>query len=299
MGKTRDRLSDSAELLRELRRDPQHLPELILLDTQRRLAPGALRWAQRAAANRPESARTARRQARTAARVDGAIAGTPFLIALVPAYVASLREQARLALRYAALSDRDPAARTTVAEILVLRGVHSDLETSLRELNAADAGRKVETQPGLKNKLISVYRLVLKVLVFAAFTDPPSGPPKSTARKAITFTVACGIWIFTSLVPISFMALMAWSCESATRRIAQDTSAAWLPDLPPPAPERLSRKVGRFVIIGLGTAVPLGLVMLAVVDPGSVPIATASIAGLTLALTLTALVARDSGLAED
>ena len=60
------------------------------------------------------------------ARIDGAVAGTPFFIALVPAYIAFLRQEVRFHLRVAALYGKDPADPQVAADFLVLRGVHKN-----------------------------------------------------------------------------------------------------------------------------------------------------------------------------
>ena len=60
--------------------------------------------------------------------VQGAISGTPFLIALIPAYVAVLWKQARLLMRIAALHGRDPGTRQMAAEILALRRIYNSVD---------------------------------------------------------------------------------------------------------------------------------------------------------------------------
>ena len=73
---------------------------------------------------RVEIADELRTQSARVARVDGAMAGTPFFLALVPGYVAYLLQEGRMGLRTAALYGRDPSALRTTAEMLSLRGVH-------------------------------------------------------------------------------------------------------------------------------------------------------------------------------
>ena len=55
---------------------------------------------------------------------------TPFLIALVPGYLAYLREEGRMVLRTAALYGRDPRELETTAEVLALRGVHPTVDVA-------------------------------------------------------------------------------------------------------------------------------------------------------------------------
>ena len=52
--------------------------------------------------------RGAATQSAHVARIDGAISGTPFFIALVPGYLTYLQQEMRMTLRTAALYDRDP-----------------------------------------------------------------------------------------------------------------------------------------------------------------------------------------------
>jgi hypothetical protein len=62
--------------------------------------------------------------------------GHPFLIALIPAYVAVLCERARLLMRIAALHGRDPGPRQMAAEILALRRIYSSVDRARATLDA-------------------------------------------------------------------------------------------------------------------------------------------------------------------
>ena len=73
-----------------------------------------------------------RTQTAQVARIDGAVSGTPFLIALIPGYLSYLREEGRMVLRTAALYGRDPRELETSAEVLVLRGVHPNCRCGSR-----------------------------------------------------------------------------------------------------------------------------------------------------------------------
>ena len=57
-----------------------------------------------------------RTQSAQVARIDGAITGTPFLIALVPGYLGYLWQEGRMVLRTAALYGRDPRELDTSAD---------------------------------------------------------------------------------------------------------------------------------------------------------------------------------------
>ena len=132
-------------LVRLARRDPHHIPERLTIYEADRHADGARAWARRARDAAPESspavlADSQRRRTISTARIDGAVAGTPFFIALVPAYIAFLRQEVRFHLRVAALYGHDPADLRVAADFLVLRGVRgpraglADLEVVARLL---------------------------------------------------------------------------------------------------------------------------------------------------------------------
>ena len=71
-------------------------------------------WAQSMRSSHPDTpvakiADELRTQSAHVARIDGAISGTPFFIALVPGYLTYLQQEMRMTLRTAALYGREPA----------------------------------------------------------------------------------------------------------------------------------------------------------------------------------------------
>src|SRR3954447_22007038 len=88
-GHLRRALGGTKELVRIAYRDPAHISERLTLHASRNLAEPSRRWAKEALHARPgatpaELADDLRAQSVKIARIDGAIAGTPFFIALVP-----------------------------------------------------------------------------------------------------------------------------------------------------------------------------------------------------------------------
>ncbi len=133
--------SGSRDLWRVVYRDPEHVPERLTLYTAGRLGDPSRDWAQSVRSSRPDTPRAKlaeelRTQSAHVARIDGAISGTPFLIALVPGYLTYLQQEMRMTLRIAALYGHDPRGLRTSAEMLALRGVHPDVETAEAALNA-------------------------------------------------------------------------------------------------------------------------------------------------------------------
>ncbi len=228
--RTRADLRVPGVLVRLALYDPGHIPERLTIYSVDKHAGSARSWAQRAREAEPETpvavlADTERRRTVGTARVDGAVAGTPFLIALVPAYIAFLRQEIRFHLRVAAIYGKDPADPSVAADFLVLRGVHKDSEQALAELNAVRANPLPPHRH--RTPLKSWYQAVVSVLILAGFMSAPddSGPTHLTAGqkvlRAVRFAVAGGIWLLTWVVPVTFMIVMSWACASDARRFGQ------------------------------------------------------------------------------
>src|ERR1700704_1240278 len=127
--------SGTRELVRIVYRDPEHVAERLTLYATDRYGDGSREWAQSARSSRPDTPRAViaeelRTHSAQVARIDGAISGTPFFIALVPGYLTYLLQETRMTLRIAALYDRDSTSLRTAAEGLALRGVHSSVESA-------------------------------------------------------------------------------------------------------------------------------------------------------------------------
>ena len=104
------------EFVRLVYRDPEHVTERMALYAAQHLAEPSREWAQAKVNANPDTPRVEiaddlRTQSANVARIDGAMAGTPFFIALVPGYVAYLWQEGRMGLRTAALYGRDPVRR--------------------------------------------------------------------------------------------------------------------------------------------------------------------------------------------
>jgi hypothetical protein len=232
-GRMRRAFSGTKELVRIGWRDPDHIPERLTLHAMQNLAEPSRDWAERARERRPDAtpaelADDLRAQSVKIARLDGAIAGTPFFIALVPGYVSYLWQEARMGLRTAALFGRDPASLHTAAELLMLRGVHPTVEA------AEEALRSVEAKPAhvaKRRPLRSWYQAVRMLLVFGGFlTAPDYDAPHAIVywlKLALTGFIAFVIWVITWVFPLSFMLAMAWGCETHSRELGLSTLALY------------------------------------------------------------------------
>jgi hypothetical protein len=273
--RVRQALSGSRALLPLVYRDPDHLSERLTLYAADTLGPPSREWAERARAERPDVpeaviAEELRQRSARIARIDGAVAGTPFLIALVPGYVSYLGQEARMVLRIAALHGRDPTSLRTAAEVLALRGARPGVdaaEEALLHVRANPMPDKPSERRPLRTWFDSVYRL----LVFGGFLDAPGGtgkPPRSRTRTVLMSLVAFAVWVTTWVLPVTFMIAMSWACESRARDLgrramalygggAPNVEAAIAQAAAQDRPGRDSRNVLRTVALTLSVAIPI------------------------------------------
>src|SRR3954453_16870789 len=97
----RGALGGTKELVRIAYRDPEHISERLTLHAARNLAEPSRQWGENALRQPPDAtpAEIASRPPQKSVkigRVDGAVAGTPFSIALVPGYMSYLWQEARM-----------------------------------------------------------------------------------------------------------------------------------------------------------------------------------------------------------
>jgi hypothetical protein len=228
-GRVRGTLSGWRQLGRIAYRDPAHVAERLTLYGAQHLGQQSLDWADHVREARPEVARAViaeglRTQSAQVARIDGAITGTPFLIALVPGYLGYLWQEGRMVLRTAALYGRDPRELDTSAEVLALRGVHPTVDAAreaLLEVRALPLPEKPATRRPLRTWVRSVYRL----LIFGGFLSAPSDAREESAhpwlKATFGFVVGATLWVITWVFPLTFMIAMAWGCETHTRQLGR------------------------------------------------------------------------------
>src|SRR5204863_6758349 len=205
-GRVRRMFAGSRELARIVYRDPEHVSERLTLYSVDRLADGSLEWARsvritRADTPRAEVAEELRIQTAQIARIDGAISGTPFLIALVPGYLTYLYQEMRMTLRTAALYGRDPRALKTASEMLALRGVHSNLEQAEAALIAVQ-NTPLPDRPTQCRSLRTWVHSAYLLLVFGGFMSPSTAEPLKRPvldriRAVLSFLLAAAIWLLT------------------------------------------------------------------------------------------------------
>src|SRR5437763_147138 len=221
--------SGSKDLARIAYRDLEHIPERLTLYAMERLSEPSREWARTAQETQPETPRaelaeTLRIDSARVARIDGAISGTPFLIALVPGYLTYLWQEMRMTLRIACLYGRDPADLETAAEMLALRAVHPDVDSARAALIAVRDTPIPERLPHRRSLRMWVRSGYL-LLVFGGFLSPSNTEPRSGVvawlRTVFGLLVGAAIWAITWILPLSFMVAMAWGCESHARELGR------------------------------------------------------------------------------
>ena len=223
--------SGSRDLWRVVYRDPEHVPERLTLYTANRLGDPSREWAQSVRSARPDTppakiADELRTQSAHVARIDGAISGTPFFIALVPGYLTYLQQEMRMTLRTAALYGRDPGDLRTSAEMLALRGVHPDVETAETALNSV-RDKATPERPAQRRSWRTWVHSVYLLLILGGFMSPSVAKEDKgmvgKVRAVFGILLGLGIWVTTWVLPLTFMIVMAWGCETHARQLGRRT----------------------------------------------------------------------------
>jgi hypothetical protein len=221
----RSRRRAAKRLIGELRADPAHAPETFAIQAVRMLGEQTREDVERMRAHQPDASRAALsteivdRGVRRAA-VEGGISGTPLYIALVPAYVAMLLEQARMVLRIAALHGESTGDGRAAAELLALRGVHSNPEAARAAVDARLASSGRRARPRGK----SWIELGRAMLVLAGFLQAKElSTQRGRVKTVLTFIGGGLLWALTWVVPITFILAMAWGCQGSTETLGERT----------------------------------------------------------------------------
>jgi hypothetical protein len=295
--------SGSRELGAIVRRDPEHVPERLALLAVHRLGEPSMQWARAALADGSDPGAVAthlRHQSGRIARVDGAISGTPFFLALVPGYLGYLWQEAMLVLRTAALYGHDPRSPRAGAEILALRGIHQSVEAAQAAIESVDA-KPLPDKPEHRRPVRYWVRSVRMVLVFGGFLSPPSSKSLegvgAKVRAALGLILGAGVWVLTWVFPVTFMILMAGSCERDARHMGRkalafyggeaattDAAIAYARSRQDEGHDR--RELVRAAALTLSIAVPIAFVVAAVRVRNARGINGFSAAGALVALSL-------------
>jgi hypothetical protein len=277
------RSSEWRRLAKIVYRDPEHVAERLTLFGSKHLGEPSLEWAGKVREERPDTplpavAEEVRIQTAQVARIDGAVSGTPFLIALVPSYLAYLWQEGRMEQRIAALYGHDPRELETGAEILVLRGVHPTVEVA-REALLKVRGTDLPEKPTKRRPVRVWVRSIYVLLIFGGFLSGGSGEDRDKyahwrLKAALGLLGGTLIWAITWVLPLTFMIAMAWACESHARSLGRrtmsfyggestDIEAAIAAAAEEEGKGRTKRDLLRALGLVLSVAIPLAIVVYA------------------------------------
>ncbi len=80
-------------------------------------------------------------------------------------------------------------------------------------------------RPAQRRSLRTWVHAVYLMLVFGGFMSPSSAKPKGGAldriRAVFSVLLGIGIWVMTWVLPVTFMIMMAWGCETHTRQLGR------------------------------------------------------------------------------
>jgi CTP:molybdopterin cytidylyltransferase MocA len=274
-GRIRELFSRSRMLMKIAWRDPDHVPERLTLLAVSRLGAPSMEWAARAlaapGADPAALAESVRLQSAKVARIDGSVAGTPFLVALVPGYLGYLWQEAAMVLRIAALCGRDARTDEVAAELLALRGLHPSVQDARRAL-ADVAATPLPGSPDRRRSVRTWLASARMVLVFGGFLSSPFDVRRhGRAYSVAMLAVGAGVWVVTMIFPVTFMLAMAYSCETDTRRLGRRAQLFFGGTEPSPRlaidrarrRRRPRRELLRSALVLVSVAVPIAFVVVA------------------------------------
>lgn len=161
----------------------------------------------------------ARRQALSVTWLDGTISGTPFLLALVPAYVTMLLEQARMTIRMAAAYGAPARDDDLAAQLLALRGVYESVDDARAAITTL--GEQADRPEGRRGWLRSWGAVVFEILVLAGFlTRKDRELHRPAPVRALLALGSATMFVLTCVFPALFMIVMGWSSDQSTRGLA-------------------------------------------------------------------------------
>jgi hypothetical protein len=218
-------------LLQDLRADPHHASELVLLRVLAQVGPNVTAGNP---GNRPglsveQATKRLIRRATSLARRDGAIIGSSFYVGMPSAMAMIYCHQLLLVLRIAALYGREPAHPARAAEMLVFQGRYADMEA------AAAALRRAGTAAASDHHGFSIRTIVVQT---ARQVPQMVGMRVQKVRRGGPWGMVISAASLASyLVPFVGVPALAASNGRATRQLGKQAVAYYAAHPEPPAPD--------------------------------------------------------------
>jgi hypothetical protein len=194
-------------LLRIVLRDPSHLPENLADFSLKMLGPGVPAYVTDLRRRNPDADASqlerliARQGVRETSR-EGGFVGGPFIVFVPVAFVAALLAQIKMLLRMAAVSDRDPREPQRAAELLVIMGVHRDVDQAAAALKALPA---TEADVARKHSFVyATFDVVRRMAKLLGLISP-------AAVTSVSRLVRLGRWLLLGLaLAVGMVAPLIW-----------------------------------------------------------------------------------------
>ncbi len=195
--------------------------------------------------------------------------------------------------------------------MLSLRGLYETPDAAAEALSRLDSAERAVSTTGARARLESCVRLVYRILIFAGFVSAPEAgadeakPPR--ILRALSFLFGLAIYLFTWVVPVTFMIAMSWGCENDTRTLgdramlyygnarARETRGLRPGRLRVSESGTRRRTVVRIFLLVISLGIPLGLITVAVAKPVKHAhlVSVAGFIGLAVVIALSARAARE------
>lgn len=202
-------------LWQTLRRDPAHLPELVLVRVLPLLSPGVSGWVsglEGIEAMPPEQLARERVHSSTVrARWIGSITGSSFYVGMPSALAVIYCEQLLVVLRIAAIFGRDPRSAARAPELLVIQGRYVTIEEAETAILFAGTGRNDEMKPAASEDSRSLFRQALSMI----------GLRLLSVRRPIDALILIAT-VLSFVLPVVGMPFWALANARVTRRRGED-----------------------------------------------------------------------------
>lgn len=239
-------------LLRTVRADPRHMPELMavfaveFLGDQAAETAADLRDRQATApVASPEPTTRVIRSGVHRSVVEGSFLGGPFMLLLPIAFCAALLAQLRMVLELAALAGRDPRDQALAVDLLVIQGVYADAVTAEAGLREASRGSPGTGQRAGWWGTVRRQAYLLGLLA-------PEDQPRGRLRRAAGWAGIGALVLVGLVLPFVWVPACGEMYRRATDQLARRTAAYFALDRErvagPAAQERFEVRPGALLV---------------------------------------------------
>ncbi|MGW6142949.1 hypothetical protein [Streptomyces sp. NPDC055140] len=164
---------------------------------------------------------------------EGAFVGGPFLIFVPVAFCAALLRQARTVLELAALKGGDPTVDDRAAELLVLQGVHENVDQARDALAACHRKQAAGERSALRRPAVLWYLTLRMARVLGLLTTSEHTGWSHRLVQAGRWVLLGLVFVVGFVAPLIWLPYMAMSYHQATTRLTDRATAFYFTDSAP------------------------------------------------------------------